>query len=263
MFKFLSVLIFAVSFGLPANGQPYYRASWKMDGMLNGIGLVILGSSYAISQDIHGLTPEEIYALDRNDINSLDRRATYNYSESAKTASDVLLYTSLLLPALPLVDKRMKEEQGKIFLMYAETVLLSRGITQLTKNLALRARPYVYNENVPIDEKLKINSRYSFFSGHVSTVSSLTFLTASILNQYHPDSKLMPLVWSTAVILPAATGYFRLKAGKHFSTDAMVGYATGALIGIIIPKLHLIKKLNENGATIQLGSNYLVINLKF
>lgn len=262
MFKLLSVLIFTASLTFPATSQPYYRASWKMDGKLNGIGLIILGSSYAVSQDVQALTVEEIYALDRNDINALDRRATYNYSASASTASDVLLFTSLLLPAIPLIDKKMKGERGKIFLMYAETILLSRGITQLTKNLALRTRPFVYNENVPIDEKQTINARYSFFSGHVSTVSSLTFLSASILNQYHPKGKLMPLVWSAAAFLPLATGYLRVQAGKHFTTDAMVGYATGALIGLIIPRLHLIKKLNENGATIQLGPNYLVINLK-
>lgn len=234
-----------------------------MDGMLNGIGLVTLGSAYAISQDVHGLTAEEIYALNRNDINKLDRSATYNYSLSANTASDVLLYSSFLLPALPLIDKRMKEERGKIFLMYSETLLLSNGITQLTKNLTLRARPYVYNEKVPIDKKLTINSRYSFFSGHVSTVSSLTFLTATLISQYHPKGKLLPLVWSSAVFIPAATGYFRVKAGVHFPTDVMVGYATGALIGVLIPNLHIIKKLNESGSSIQVGPNYLVVNLKF
>ena len=262
MLRSLSSIIFIVSFYFPAKSQPYNKASWKMDGILNGINLTLLGSSYALSQNVVGLSTEEIYSLNRNDVNALDRPATYNYSQSAKTASDVLLYTSFLLPALPLVDKKMKKDQGIIFLMYAETLLLSHGITQLTKNIALRTRPYAYNENVTIDEKLTVNTRYSLFSGHVSTVSSLTFLTASIINQYHPKGKLMPLVWSTAVLLPAAAGYFRVKAGKHFPTDVMVGYAAGALIGIIVPNLHLVKKLNENGATIQLGPNYLVINLK-
>lgn len=262
MFKLLIVLISTTSFNLPATSQPYYRASWKMDGILNGIGLLSLSASYAISQNVERLKIEQVYALDRNDLNALDRPATYNYSQQANTASNVLLYTSFLLPTLPLIDKKMKADQGKIFMMYAESLLLSNGITQLTKNLTLRTRPYAYNESVSIDKKLTINSRHSFFSGHVSTVSSLTFLTASILNQYHPKGKLMPLVWSSAVIIPAATGYFRVKAGKHFPTDVMVGYATGALIGVIIPNLHLIKKMNENGATLQLGPNYLVINLK-
>ena len=261
MVKSLSTLIFIVIFSLPIKGQPYYAASWKLDGIINGFSLAALGTTYELSKNVQGLTVEEINALDRNGLNALDRRATYNNSQCAKTMSDILLYSSFLLPALPLVDKRMKEDQGKIYLLYAETLLLTHGITQLSKNIALRTRPYVYNEDVSIEEKLSVNSRYSFFSGHVSTVSSLTFLTASIISQYHPKGKLMPLVWSTAALLPVATGYFRVKSGKHFPTDVMVGYATGALIGIMVPNLHLIKKLNKKGATIQVGTNYMVINL--
>jgi len=262
MFKSGFFLLLTILFSLPSLGQPKYEVNWKTDGVLNGIGILILSSTIFTTQNVQTLTVEEINLLDRNDINSFDRDATYNYSKGAKTGSDVLLYSSLLLPILPLINKRMKEEQNKILLMYFETLLLNFGITQLMKTITLRTRPFVYNENAPLSEKLTNNARYSFYSGHASTVSSLTFLTASIINQYYPKGKFMPVIWSAAALIPLATGYLRIKSGRHFPTDVMVGYATGALIGLLIPSLHRIKKLKENGVSIQFGPNFMVMRLK-
>ena len=36
----------------------------------------------------------------------------------------------------------------------------------------------------------------------------------------------------------------RIKAGKHFLTDNLIGYGVGAAAGILIPELH--KKGNKN-----------------
>lgn len=262
-FKFHILLLSALVFAIPLTGQPYYDISWKTDGILGGIGVVTSGSALIMQSGVQGLTTEEIATLNRADINAFDRGATYNYSAGAQAGGDALMFASFIMPVLPLVDKNMKADQGKILLMYAEALLLNNGITQLTKAITLRTRPYVYNENVPMDEKTLTKARYSFYSGHVSTVSSLSFATASILNQYYRKRKFMPFVWSAAVLLPAATGYLRVRAGKHFPTDVIFGYATGAIIGVLVPNLHLMKKLNERGATIQMGANYLVLNMKF
>ena len=32
--------------------------------------------------------------------------------------------------------------------------------------------------------------------------------------------------------------YFRIRAGKHFLTDNLVGYAVGATVGVLVPRLH-------------------------
>ncbi len=45
-------------------------------------------------------------------------------------------------------------------------------------------------------------------------------------------------LWSFSAYIPALTGYFRVKAGKHFTTDVMAGYAVGAFTGWLIPHLH-------------------------
>ena len=248
---------------MPSFGQPYYALSGKLDGILGGIGILTSGTAYIMHAGVQSLTAEEIAGLDRADVNVFDRGATYNYSPGAKTGSDVFMFSSFLLPILPLLDKNMKDDQEKILLMYAEALLLSNGITQLSKGIALRTRPYVYNENAPFDQKTLSKARYSFYSGHVSTVSTLSFFTASVLNQYYRKRKFMPFIWSAAVLLPAATGYLRVRAGKHFPTDVIFGYATGAAIGVLVPNLHLMDRLNGRGVTLDMGANYFVFNLKF
>jgi membrane-associated phospholipid phosphatase len=220
------------------------------------------GSAYLAHANVQPLTFEDVATLDRNDVNAFDRPSTYNYDPTARTVSDALLYSSFLLTAVPFIDENLRSEAGGIALMYAETLLLTNGVTQLTKKLTLRARPYVYNEEVPIDEKLIKKARYSFFSGHISAVSSLSFLTANILHHQYKGRKFMPYIWTSAILLPATTAYFRVKSGKHFPTDVMAGYAAGALIGILVPNLHLLKKLERQGAKVYFGGNYLVINIE-
>jgi hypothetical protein len=43
-------------------------------------------------------------------------------------------------------------------------------------------------------------------------------------------------------------GYLRLKAGKHFLSDNLLGYAVGASAGILVPHLH--KKASTLGLQI-------------
>jgi membrane-associated phospholipid phosphatase len=38
--------------------------------------------------------------------------------------------------------------------------------------------------------------------------------------------------------MPLTTGLMRYKAGKHFWTDVLIGYAVGALVGVGVPALH-------------------------
>ena len=69
---------------------------------------------------------------------------------------------------------------------------------------------------------------------------------AKVVSDYHPNMKkgLKAIMWSGAVMIPATTAYLRVTAGRHFPTDVVAGFATGALVGFIIPHLH--KKIVKN-----------------
>jgi membrane-associated phospholipid phosphatase len=42
-------------------------------------------------------------------------------------------------------------------------------------------------------------------------------------------------VWATLVPIALATGYFRIAADRHWTTDVVTGWFTGAAIGFVVP----------------------------
>jgi membrane-associated phospholipid phosphatase len=125
--------------------------------------------------------------------------------------------------------------------IWAETAALTTALTLFTKELAHRNRPYVYSDNFRNNcngSSVSKDATSSFFSGHTSITAASTFFIAMVYTDYHPDSRWKPLVWTGAAILPALTGITRYKAGKHYWTDVITGYAVGALVGTLTPYLH-------------------------
>jgi hypothetical protein len=131
--------------------------------------------------------------------------------------------------------------------MYLETMALSNTLFTTTISQVTRFRPLVYDSDGNPD-RTKQHSTNSFYAGHTSNTAAATFFVAKIFHDYNPDSRLRPVIWGTAAAIPAAVGYFRLKAGKHFLSDNIVGYMVGAGCGILVPQLH--KKKDGSGLSV-------------
>lgn len=215
-----------------------YQTSLGIDGPVIGTGALTMGLSIMLQKKHQVVSKAAIEHLDPERLWKVDRWVINNYSHKAHQASNVLLFSSYALPLGFLAEQRSRDEFGLVGLMTLEALLLNNGIGNLTKHLTRRVRPYVYNPNVPLSEKQKGNSDLSFFSGHTSNVSCMYYMTATMYNDFYPQSKGRPYVWATAAIVPAIQGYLRVRAGKHFVTDVVVGYLAGALVGILIPTIH-------------------------
>ena len=126
-----------------------------------------------------------------------------------------------------------------------EAYSFTYGLTILTKIITLRPRPFLYNNLAPQASFEERDSRYAMFSGHTSFSAVGCFLTAKIFNDLHPDSPWRLPVRGLAATVPAVTGYLRVKGGKHFISDVMLGYGVGALIGWGIPALHKVSIANK------------------
>jgi membrane-associated phospholipid phosphatase len=253
-----------VSFCLQqGNSQSPYNMSWKEESYHLGVGAATFTTGLIFASQVKGLTDEEIAAHDRNNVNAFDRPATYNSSYRAKTASDVLLVSSGLLPLSLLAAKDTRQDFGKIAILYGETVFITTGITYFAKGVILRSRPYVYNEDFALSEKQRVNARHAYFSGHTSLTAASCFFTAKVFSDYFPESKYKPLVWAGAIIVPAAVGYFRVAAGKHFPTDVITGYVIGATIGILVPHLHKNIKVGNADSNINLTLGVTGASLKW
>ena len=237
MNRAVSTLIVLACCYLSASGQTY-QLSWGLDLPLVGGAIGTTLASSLVTQNVEALTVDEVAALDPNDVNGLDRFATENWSPSAGHASDAGLVIGGLAPFATLIPKAGREELGTIVIMGLEGLFLTYGSTSLTKAVALRARPFVYNPNADEVGKYVNDARFSFFSGHTSLTAYGCFFTAKVLHDLHPDARWRPYLWGGAALVSGATGYLRIAAGKHFPTDVITGFAVGAGIGWLVPALH-------------------------
>lgn len=221
-----------------AVAQNPYELSWQKDlpvGLVAS-GLSLSGTFLEVNTPI--LTSSEIASLNPNDVNPFDRPTTSRWSPKASDLSDVFLLGTAASPFLLLGDRGARKDWLTIGVMGGEAFLLNYGLTYTFKGGFRRARPFVYNPDAPFPPKVKRNARFSYFSGHASYSAVASFFAARVYLDYHPDSKLKPLIWTLTAALPATTAYLRVRAGKHFPTDVITGYVAGAMVGYFVPILH-------------------------
>jgi membrane-associated phospholipid phosphatase len=183
-------------------------------------------------------SPADLAALDRAQVPGIDRFAAGSYRESAQSTSDALCYGTLaLLPALLAFDPHVHGRYGQVAGLYLETMTATAAIFTLTVGTVSRARPYLYGSQGGSLRHGAIATN-SFFGGHTAHTAAATFFAAQVFHDFNPGSRTQPYVWGAAAAVPVVVAYFRIRAGKHFLTDNLVGYAVGATVGVLVPRLH-------------------------
>jgi membrane-associated phospholipid phosphatase len=223
--------------------QSVFETSSKTDiPILSGaIGGLALGNY--LGKNIKPLTRQEAEGLLQRNVISFDRWACQYFSPKADKLSDISLGICAVSPLLMFTSPHLDRDQKWTYaLMYIETEILTYGVTEITKSLTKRIRPYAYNPDVSLHDKIvSSNAKKSFFSGHTSIAfASVTFL-AQTYASLHPDSRWKTAVWCTGLSAATMTGVLRILSGKHFPTDVIMGALVGSLIGIVIPKLHEVR----------------------
>jgi len=247
---FLIMFVSAAAAGQEKNNSPYSFSKGLDMTIASVSGGLLLGS---ILVDYVPMGVEDIANLNSGDISGYDVKAIKNWNLSSIKMSDLLLYSSIAVPGLLLTDKTVRNDYRSFSLLWAESVFLTLGITNLTKVLVSRPRPYLYGDKAPEEYKIKDDNRKSFFSGHTSISAVSCFLMASMYDDYNPDSKLSPYLWAGAGFIPALTAYYRYDAGKHFPSDLVAGYIVGSAVGIMVPKWHTKNSKINVGLTLQMS----------
>lgn len=258
-FNFLALVVI-LTLGVQIHAQSLYELNWKKDGGLVALAGVSTGLGLYLRTSLPDLTVADLETLNANQINNFDRFATKYYSPKADKASDLFWVSTHVFPFLFLAHEKSRKNISKIAALYGETFFITTGLTLLVKTTVKRNRPFVYNPAAPLAKKTTRNARTAFFSGHTSISAANAFFAAKVFADYYPDSKWKLAVWTTAAIIPAITGYLRIRAGKHFPTDTMTGYALGAAVGILI--LHLHKKKMEK-VSFYGGPNGMLVQVRF
>lgn len=236
-FLLLILICFGINFNAYSQLSPY-SLELKKDLPLAGVGGLGLGLAFLLQNKVEPLTEAQVAQLNIDNVLKFDRWSTRNWNPSIAKASDIGFYASAAIPLLLMADKDMRNDAGKLGVIYLEVFSINAALTTITKALVKRTRPYAFNPNVPLAEKLHADTRMSFYSGHTSVSASFCFMTAQMFSDYNPNSKYKPLIWAGSAAVPAFVGLCRILSGKHYPSDVIIGYLTGALVGVLVPRLH-------------------------
>ena len=262
-FAILTLSIF-ISNGSFAQSDSPYETSFKYDGpaVAAGLGLTYLGFTFIKNKD--ELSATEVQNISKDDVFFIDRFAAGNYSDKADKDSYIPFYASFAVaPIVALIDGKQRSHYGQVSVMFIETMSAAAASFTIAAGLVQRSRPLVYNTSLPVADRQDKDEQRSFFAGHTTATAAATFFAAKVFNDFNPDSKLKPYVWAAAAAVPALVGYQRLRAGKHFLTDNVLGYGVGMACGILIPQLH--KKTNNTNLSVApvVGFNYQGMGLTY
>ncbi len=238
--RFLTFLILLTIMLLTATtfAQSPYREYSATDNIILGASLAGGLGALHLDKNIEPLTEQQIAALDRDNINRFDRPATYNNSTLAADISDWGLRLCLAAPLAFMADAKMRNDAWTIGRLYLETMAVAGVATELTKVSVRRIRPYAYNPDVSLHDKMARDTRKSFFSGHTSISFAGAVFFAKVFGDYYPESRWRPYVWAGSLTLSSVVAYARVSAGRHFPTDVIVGALVGGAVGYFIPELH-------------------------
>jgi membrane-associated phospholipid phosphatase len=203
----------------------------------------MLGANAYLGSRLPAFTESELNALTPPSLPAWEALALNRWDEGAAKRSDVVLFAAFGaagMVALAQTPKNTLVRDGLVLgSLWFQTNLSTLMLTDLAKNSFRRNRPFVYNSQAPLIDRMEADARKSFFSGHSSMTACNTFFAAKIWSDMHPNSKLKPWVWTAAAAVPAYAALQRVQAGKHYPSDVIVGLAVGAAMGYLIPQIHL------------------------
>lgn len=211
-----------------------YEVDYAIDGAITG--------GAAAGTLLMSLVPvDTTRRWDSEIFGALDLRVRDNFSSSAAKLSDALVASTALAPVLLQLDRGLDEQAGQRLLLYGEALSLSLFTNSVVKYTVQRPRPYNYFPDERVMAYAKAagkDSHVSFYSGH----ASFSF-TAAVTGSYlfalgSTDNKTKALVWMLELTLASATSNLRVRAGKHYYSDILIGAVAGTLIGFAVPALH-------------------------
>ena len=243
--------IYPQSIETDSSFHPYHVNYWVTGGIIIG-GLTLEKIGVPWISDKSPITNAELLALDRNNFTAIDRWALEQDPSNMNhyvNLSDNVLTGIVLLPALTMLDNKIRQDWLNVLLMYCETIIITNNTylySPLGPTFQNRLRPVVYYDELGDSEvRTRGANRNSFYSGHVASATAASFFTAKVFCDYHPELGWEKyLVYGAAAVPPIILSYIRIRALAHFPSDLLVGFGVGALFGILIPEFHSIKTEN-------------------
>lgn len=167
-------------------------------------------------------------------VNALDCVAVGQFSATAAATSDALFVTSLALPVGLELGRGLDDDSLRRGLAYGGAVGVTAISAWLVKITVRRPRPYTHSREPGVLAFAQVakGNDHSFFSGHTSIAFAAATSAGVLADATAIDARDRAARWAVGGALAAATGIFRIRAGRHFPTDVLVGAAVGSAAGI-------------------------------
>ncbi len=236
----------------PAEAPATDRALFDADPVADG-AVIAVAAGFAGLLDLVNSTgeirPQQISPnFDRSRLLGIDRGAlSRNPDSDAGKYSNYGLYAAVGFALVDPVLSGFREHSVQTGLvdgiMYAESVTITWGLTNLTKMAVRRPRPLAYieaakHQGEPGYSNADTDSSLSFISGHASITATIA-ATATYLAFARSPRNARP--WITLLVGTALTTFVsveRVFSAKHFPTDVIAGAIAGAGVGVLVPHLH-------------------------
>ncbi len=210
------------------------RVQPAIDGGILGVSL--LGAALLGTFGVRDRTPwgETLLPLDEN--------VKGFFAPKAAQLSDALLLFSAATPlVLQLGRFGLNRDFARTSLVYGEALGVTVLLTAATKHLVQRPRPYVYHPDPAVQAYAADqgdDAYLSFFSGHAAFSFASAVAGAYLFGLSSPDPNASALVWGLEMAMATATAHLRVRAGKHFYTDVLVGAVVGSGVSALVVQLH-------------------------
>lgn len=234
---FTAVLCATLAASSPARAQqeqPGYEVDYAIDG---SITFAAATASLLIS-----LVPVDTAPRwDRELFGSIDLSVRDNFSISAAKLSDALIAGTMLTPVLVQLDRGIDEDAGRRALLYGQTLSVSLLFNAIAKRAVQRPRPYNYHPSSRVGAYARTqgsDSHTSFYSGHAAMAFTASVAGSYLFSLGSTDERARAALWGLQFTLASTTAHLRVRAGKHFYSDILIGALVGCAVGYAVPALH-------------------------
>lgn len=230
---FITLAFINLSTAQAASDNSLLKVNYGTDGLITGGAILGWGLTNLLPVDTQNKWDKELLTIDES--------VKQNFSPTAAKYSDISLITTISMPLLILTSQGLNERYSQNALLYGQAVGINLLLNNIVKHAIQRPRPYVYNSDIKVQEYASTqgnDSRLSFYSGHASTAFTGAVAGSYLFAVAESNHKLSALVWGTQLAFASATANWRIKAGKHYYSDVLVGVIMGSLCGVAIPLLH-------------------------
>ena len=217
--------------------EPTSIPNHTIDRRLNG-GITGLATGFALVSQLIPLRSRELW---NEEITELDERVRDNFSRRAAHIADGMLGLSIAAPALYLTGTTIDDVDSDRLMIYGQSVAVNTLLAGVVKRLVQRPRPYMYSKD-PVVQKYARgegdDAYLSFYSGHAAVSFGAATTGAYLLGASGASRWARTFAWSGGFMVAAATANLRVRGGKHFYSDVVIGSVIGLAVGYAVPALH-------------------------